>query len=213
MEIFRISWLDGDMNDTRSDEVLVEAYWQGEREALEILLTRYLTPIMGHLLSISFFKNEPYLDDIRQKILLTVSNELRRKGGFVPRGEGSFKKWIYRIAYFKCINSDKKRRKDSKTISEVFPQEPTGFPDDLILQVKPQSSDYERARLKLQEVTKFLTPEELKLMRLVSERKPYKEIIKEPEFSKFSLDYLKRKVYYIRKKAKSLRQSDEGGEI
>lgn len=201
------------MEDTRPDEILVEAYRQGERAALEILLKRYLTPIMGHLLGISFFKHEPYLDDIRQKILVTVSEGIRSgsSGRFVPRGEGSFKKWIYRIAYFKCLNSDKKRRKESKPVSEVFPEEPTGFPDDLIMQTKPQSSDYERVRRRLQEVTKFLSPEELKLMRLVSDKKPYKEIIQEPEFSKYSLDYLKRKVYNIRKKAKGLRESDEGG--
>ncbi len=194
----------------KTDEILVRDYQQGEREALEILLTRYLTPIMGYLMSNSLFKNEFYLDDIRQKILETVSNGLRRKDGFVPRGEGSFKKWLYRIAYFACLNSDKKRRKESKPVSEVFPEEPTGFPDDLIRQVTPQSSDYERARRRLQEVSQYLTPDELKLMRLVSEKKSYKEIIKEPEFSKYSLDYLMRKVYNIREKAKKLKQ---GGKI
>lgn len=194
--------------DQIGDEALVEAYRQGEQEALEILLERYSTSILGYLASISFFfKDESYLDDIRQQILVTVSEGIRsgRSGRFVPRGEGSFKKWLYRIAYFRCLNSDKKRRKDLKTISEVFPEEPTGFPDDLIMQTRPRSSDYERARRSLQEVSQHLSPDELKLMRLVSDKKPYKEIQSDPDFTKYSLDYLKQKVYNIRQKAKSLR--------
>lgn len=154
---------------------------------------------MGYLMSISFFKDESYLDDIRQQTSVTVFEGIRN-GKFVPRGKGSFKKWIYRIAYFACLNSDKNRRKKARPISEVFPEEPTGFPDDLIPKTTPQSSDYEMARRKLQEVTKLLTPDELKLMRLLSDGKPYKEIIQEPEFSKYSLDYLMRKVYTIKKK-------------
>jgi len=195
----------------RRDEALVEAYWEGDQEALEILLKRYLTPILGYLFSISFFKDESYLDDIRQQIFLTAFEWIRSKR-FTPRGEGSFKKWLYRIAYFACINSDKKHRKDSKPISEVFPEEPTGFPDDLIMQTRPQSSDYETAHLRLQEVTKHLTPDELKLMRLVCEKKPYKEIIKEPEFAKFSLDYLMLKVYNIKKKIRKIEGKEKRNE-
>jgi len=197
------------MEDQRSDEALVTDYQNGDANALEILFRRYLIPIATHLASISFFfKDDGYLDDIRQKVFLTAFAMIR-SGQFTPRGPGSFKKWLYRIAWFECLNSDKERRKSFRPVSEVFPEEPTGFPDDLIPQITPQTSDYEQAYQKWQEVSKYLKPTELKLMQLVSAGnvgKKYKEIIKEPEFSHYkSLDYLMRKVYIIRKKIRKLK--------
>jgi len=194
--------------DPRSDEVLVTAYSAGDPAALEILLSRYYTIIRAYLFGLSFFKDEGYLDDVRQQIVLTLFTEIR-SGRFNPAGDGSFRKWVYRVTQLECLNQDKKRRKQFKPVSEVFPEEPTGLPSDLLMQVSPESADYESADRKLQAVLKYLTTEEQKLMQLVSAHKEYKEILQEPEFAKYSLDYLKHKIYNIRQRIRKGYQKGE----
>jgi RNA polymerase sigma factor (sigma-70 family) len=187
------------------DEALVSAYLAGDPTALEILLTRYYTIIRAYLFGLSFFKkDEGYLDDVRQQIVITLFTEIR-SGKFKTAGDGSFRKWVYTVAHLECLNQDKKRRHQFKSASEVFPEETTGLPDDLLPQVTPESADYEQADQKLQEVFKNLTPEEQKLMQLVSQDKPYKEILQDPAFSKYSLAYLKLKIYNIRQKAQKMK--------
>jgi len=190
------------MDDLRSDEQLVEAFLGGDKAAMEILLTRYQTIILAFLCGTSWFtKDKSYLDDVRQEVLVTIFNELRRvPSGFIPAGPGSFKKWVFRIAYFEALNHDKKRRKGLKLTSEVFPEEETGIPDDLIFDVTPTTTDYEEVEEQLKDITAKLTEEELKLMKLVSIPMEYIDIQKQPEFQKYSVDYLMLKVYNIRKR-------------
>ena len=204
------------MEDNRTDEALVTAYQaylnglpEGDPTALEILCTRYYTIIRGYLFGFSFFrKDEGYLDDVRQQIAVTIFTEIT-SGQFKPSGDGSFRKWVYTVAHLECLNLDKKRRRQFKTASEVFPEEPTGLPDwigqaglpdDLLPQITPESADYESADRNLQVVLQYLKPEEQKLMQLVSIDTPYIKILQEPEFAKYSLDYLKHKIYNIRQK-------------
>jgi len=188
------------IDDPRSDEDLVSAYLKGDRAALEILLNRYSTIILSYLFGISFFsKDKPYLDDIRQEVLIKVFNEIRQ-GKFTPVGPGSFKRWVFKIAYFECLNQDKARRKGPKLTSEIFTEEPTGIPDDLVFEVTPRTQDYDNAEVKLEGILSKLSDEEQKLMRLVSEGKPYKEIQQDPLFSKYSVDYLMLKVHNLRKR-------------
>jgi DNA-directed RNA polymerase specialized sigma24 family protein len=202
-------------NGASSDEALVAAYqaWldgrpAGDPAALEILLTRYYTIIRNDLFGISFFKDAGYLDDVRQQIAITLFTEIR-SGRFKPTGDGSFRKWVYTVAHLECLNQDKKHRKQFKPVSEVFPEEPTSLPDDLLPQVTPESADYESADRKLQAVLKYLKPEEQKLMQLVSINTPYIKILQEPEFAKYSLDYLKHKIYNIRQRIRKGYQKGE----
>jgi DNA-directed RNA polymerase specialized sigma24 family protein len=88
--------------DIRSDEVLIAAYqaWldgrpNGDPTALEILLTRYSTIILAFIGGKSFFyKDEPYLDDIRQEVLIKVFKGIK---DFTSTGPGSFKRWVFRM--------------------------------------------------------------------------------------------------------------------
>jgi len=199
--LVRDEWYNQDMGeDPRSDEDLVSACLGGDKSVLEILLTRYSTIILSYLLGLSLFtRDEAYLDDLRQEVLLIIWTKLR-DGLFMPAGPGSFKRWVYKIAYFEALKQDKRRGKRAKPLSEVFPEEPTGIPDDLLIDLAPRVSDYEEAELKLPEMLSRLSEEEQRLMRLVSEGKPYKEIQQDPSFSRYSLDYLMRKVYIIRQR-------------
>jgi DNA-directed RNA polymerase specialized sigma24 family protein len=190
--------------DTRTDEQLVTDYLGGDKQAMEILLTRYQTIILAFLCGTTWFaKDKSYLDDVRQEVLVTIFNELNQiPSHFTPAGPGSFKKWVYRIAHFEALNHDKKKRKGPKLTSEVFPEEETGIPNDLLYDVTPTSTDYEEIEEQMKEIISKLTKEELKLMKLVCKPMEYKDIQKEPEFQKYSVDYLMLKVYNIRKRMK-----------
>ena len=134
-------------------------------------------------------------------MLITVFNEIRKdKDNFTPAGPGSFKRWVFKIAYFKCLNHDKARRKGIKLTSEIFPEEETGIPDDLVFDLTPRISEYDQASDKSKDALSKLSAEEIKLMKLVSQDMKYKEIVQYPEFRKYPLDALKQKIYNIRKR-------------
>ncbi len=188
------------LDDSRTDEQLVEAYYSGNKDALETLLNRYTTLILTWLAVISFFnQDEPYLDDIRQKALETIFNELghRKFGSLV---EDSFRKWAHKIAYFACMNADKKRRAENPLTSEVFANEETNLADLMLIQTTPRTSDYEEVEEQLNNALPKLSTSEQKLMTLVGQKVPYKKIRKLREFKKYSLDYLKLKIHNIRKR-------------
>jgi len=190
--------------DVRSDEDLVAAYRAGDPQALDTLIARYYTKLLGYLFGNSFFKDEDYLSDVRHNIIVRILEGIR-SGKFVSRGVGSFSAWLWTIAGLECLNADKRRRRAIIPISQAFPESArTGpFPEENILfKVTSDASDIEYARMKLARVFKKLTPEEIKLLTLVIvEKKPYKDIIIMPEFSKYkTVDYLRHKVYNIIKK-------------
>jgi len=170
---------------------------------MEILLTRYQTIILAFLCGTTWFaKDKSYLDDVRQEVLVTIFNEISQ-GKFIPAGPGSFKKWVYRIAHFEALNHDKKRRRGLKLTSELFTEEETAIPDDLLYDITPDSTDYEEVEEQLKDITSKLTGEELDLMKLVCQPMEYADIQKLPEYKdKYSVDGLKQKVYNIRKRIK-----------
>ena len=186
------------LGDPVRDEDLVSAYLKGDTAALEILLTRYSTIILSFIGGKSFFyKDEPYLDDIRQEVLIKVFKGIKE---FTSTGPGSFKRWVFRIAYFETLSHDKARRKGLKLTSEIFTEETTGIPDDLVFELTPRISEYDRASDNLNDTLTKLSDEEINLMTLVSRDIKYQDIIKYPEFMKYSLEALKQKIYNIRKR-------------
>jgi len=200
-------------DDPRTDEQLVKDFLTGDKPAIEILLTRYQTIILAMLCGDTWFAiDKSYLDDLRQEILITIYLELNKDpSGFEPTGPGSFKKWVYRIAHFKALNCDKKRRKDFKLTSEIFSDDDTAIPDDLLFAITPTSTDYEEVEEQLKDISSKLDGEELKLMELLctpvyrpdgtSRPMEYADIQKLDEYKdKYSVDALKQKVYNIRKK-------------
>lgn len=201
--------------DTRSDEPLqdeqlVEAYRKGEKSALDILFSRYLTKILSWLFGRSFFnQDKDYLIEVRDEILLKVCEGIRKMpeaGGFSSRGPGSFQAWLWTIAELECLNVDKKRRRLYIPFSQAFPAQPdsddesASFEDNILFKVNSEPDETEYARLKLERVFKRLKPDEIELLQL-SVRMKYKDIIKLQKFSKYkTIDSLKHKVYDIMKK-------------
>jgi RNA polymerase sigma factor (sigma-70 family) len=186
--------------DTRSDEALIEAYRGGDESALNILFERWTRPLWFSLARRSSFgRDDAYLDDLAQDILLIIFEQIK-SGKFISSGEGSFKRWLYTVAQLETLCQDRGRRRAARPVSQVYPEEPTGIPDDVLTKRPTETKDYDGIKQRLNDALSQLSLEEQKLMRLVSEGKSYKKIQKNPCFSKYSLDYLMRKVYNIRQK-------------
>ena len=93
------------MNDL-TDEQLVNIYLKGDREALNILIKRYLTPIFNYALS--FVKDTAVAEDITQEVFVKVWQKIKK---FDERFK--FKNWLYTITKNTCLDYLKK----SKTIN------------------------------------------------------------------------------------------------
>jgi RNA polymerase sigma factor (sigma-70 family) len=187
------------MEDNRMDETLVTDSQHGDGNALDILFKRYWMQILAFLFKNSFFKDESYLDDVRQEIFLTAFKEIK-SNKFNPRGPGTFKRWLFEIARHQCQKSGTEQQHHPKTISQLYPDETTGIADDTLMVVSPEPTDYELIDKRLESALSRISPEEQNLMKLVSAGMSYQEIHEKEEFEKHSIDYLMLKVYNIRKK-------------
>jgi DNA-directed RNA polymerase specialized sigma24 family protein len=204
------------MNDPLSDESLIEAYRQGETEALNTLFKRYLEPLRFFLLKHTWFKDDNHLDDILQEIFKIAFIRIKNKE-FNPEGEGSFKRYLYKIASIELKKQDIKHADQPMTLSQRFPLvSPLRAVDEIVV-LPPAAPDYDRRYKKLVKALKYLNGEEIRLLILVNRKVPYKDIIKHPLFSKYSLAYLKLKIHNIRQKVELFNQEvndeeDENGE-
>ena len=86
-----------------SDEQLVEVYLKGEREALNILIKRYLTPIFNYALS--FVKDADMAEDLTQEVFVKVWKKIKKFDN-----KYKFKSWLYVIAKNTCLDYLKKNK-------------------------------------------------------------------------------------------------------
>lgn len=184
------------MDDSRSDEALIELYRQfGDKEALEVLLTRYQEPLWHYARQLSwYYKDKSFIDDIRQEILLTIAQRIDK---FNPVGPGSFKAWVYLLTQHKTFKANERRRSQPILLSQVYPEE---FPDDLADR-RPQARDYRKLQTRLDKVLSHLSEEERQLFTLLSENKTYEEIARIKPFDKYkdNLPALRQKICRLRK--------------
>jgi RNA polymerase sigma factor (sigma-70 family) len=203
--------LQADSQDSlRTDEALVTDYQAdlpaptsvgtqaGEQSALDVLYRRYYNQIGFYIRKQSSYKDPSFIDDVRQMVFLKVFT-IFKAGKFQPIGPGSFRSFLYETARRICFDQNEKRMRHDRPASEIFTDEELSTPDELCYR-QPETTDYDEINERVKEVLSKLTPEEQKLMWLVSKKIPYKKIILEPEFKKYSIDYLMLKVYNIKKK-------------
>jgi len=196
-------------NGVRQDEALIEAYRQGETGALNTLFKRYLERLRFFLLKHTWFKDDNYLDDLIQEILKIAFIRIKSEK-FQSKGEGSFKRYLYKIASIECKMQDRNRAGQPMPLSQRFPLvSPVRAVDQVV-----QTTGYDHGPVlsahkykKLIKALKTLSGDEIRLLILINRKVPYKAIIVHPLFSKYkTLDYLKRKVYYIRQKIERINQ-------
>ncbi|MFH1583475.1 MAG: RNA polymerase sigma factor [Candidatus Falkowbacteria bacterium] len=86
-----------------SDEQLVAAYLQGGKEAFNLLIKRYLTPIFNYALD--FVKDTATAEDLTQEVFVKVWRKIKK---FDKKYK--FKNWLYAIAKNTCLDYLKKNR-------------------------------------------------------------------------------------------------------
>lgn len=187
-----------DMEDPRSDEQLVADFLAEDEPAFEALHNRYFKQIGFYIKKQGILKDDSFIDDVRQIVLVKVFT-LLKQGRFTARGPGSFRAFIYETAQRITFDQNEKRFRLVKPVTDVFTTEELFQPDELRFH-EPETTDYDLINDRVKKVLGQLTPEEQELMQLVANKIKYRDIIKRSEFSKYSVDYLKDKIYNIRKK-------------
>ncbi|MFA5360243.1 MAG: sigma-70 family RNA polymerase sigma factor [Patescibacteria group bacterium] len=86
-----------------SDEQLVEAYLKGNKESLNILIRRYLTPVFNYVLS--FVKENNIAEDLTQEVFVKIWKKIKKFDN-----KYKFKSWLYIIAKNTCLDYLKKNR-------------------------------------------------------------------------------------------------------
>lgn len=122
------------------DEQLIKDYLNGEKEALEILIGRYLRPIFYFICS--FTHSVPEAEDLTQEVFLKVWKNLKR----FKKGK-SFKPWLFAIA--KNTAFDFFRKKKMLTFSELNfgGEEDELMEENIVDEVSLPSELYERQEI------------------------------------------------------------------
>ncbi len=94
---------------TRGDEELLEAWRAGDRRAGEVLFERYYEPVARFFLN----KTDAAAELIQQTFLACV------EGAVKYRGEGSFRSFVFAIAYRQLCRHFRDRRGDRIDLAEV----------------------------------------------------------------------------------------------
>jgi len=89
--------------DHPTDEQLVAGYLNGDREALNLLIKRYLTPIFNFALKYS--KDKDAAEDITQEVFVKVWKKIKKFDN-----KYKFKNWLYVIAKNTCLDYLKKNK-------------------------------------------------------------------------------------------------------
>jgi RNA polymerase sigma-70 factor (ECF subfamily) len=86
-----------------SDEQLVEAYLNGNKEALNLLIKRYLTLIFNYTLG--FAKDAAAAEDLAQEVFVKAWKKIKKFDN-----KYKFKNWLYTIAKNTCLDYLKKNK-------------------------------------------------------------------------------------------------------
>ena len=109
--------------DQLTDEQLIEAYLKGDRQALNILIKRYLTPIFNFTLG--YVRDEVAAEDLTQEIFVKVWKKIK---SFDKKYK--FKNWLYAVAKNTCLDYFKKNKEI--TFSDISPAADDLFFENLI---------------------------------------------------------------------------------
>ncbi|MFH1227880.1 MAG: hypothetical protein V1701_08245 [Planctomycetota bacterium] len=186
-------------DDPRTDEELLTADMGGDNNALNTLVKRYYDKIGSFLLKHSWFKDGAYRDEVKHRIFL-FAIETIRSGRFAPKGPGTFRSWLYSVAWNICHESQREFAYAPKTLGKQLMDE---LPSD-IESAMPEGEiedQIEDASAKIEWILGQLTDEEKMLFRLVNQDKPktYKEIQEMEPFNKYALVSIRSMVCRIRK--------------
>ena len=185
-----------------TDEALALSCSSGNNPAFDILFHRYKEIVRLFFLGKSWFrKDDQYIDELMEQVFVVIWQCLKANK-FESKGAGSFRKWLFSVCQLECYKQDSKRAKLPMVTSALFPASFSNIPVSAKTQPEPEKDLLRQAEInaKFKEVQAKLTPKEQYLMQLVGDRVKYKDIIKKPEFSNYSVAGIKQKIYNIRKR-------------
>jgi RNA polymerase sigma-70 factor (ECF subfamily) len=91
------------MMENWSDSKLIGAYFKGDKEALEVLISRYLKQVYNFVYR--YLDNTRDAEDITQETFVKAWRNLKKF-----KCDKSFKTWIFKIAHNACLDFFRKRK-------------------------------------------------------------------------------------------------------
>jgi len=88
----------------KTDEELIETYYQGKEEAVEMLFTRYKMPVFNF--SLRILNGRADAEDATGEVFLSL---FRKK--YTPRAGVKFSTWLFAVARNACLTQIRKRKK------------------------------------------------------------------------------------------------------
>lgn len=144
----------------KSDQELISQYQQGQKEALDFLISRYLKPIYGFIYY--QVKSQEQAEDLTQEVFLKVWKNFKK---FNP--EKKFKTWLFIIAKNTVI--DYWRQKKDKTFSDFDTEDGGNIILDTLADESPlpeEIFDQKDLAEKIDNLLDELTPKEKSLLLL-----------------------------------------------
>ncbi len=115
-----------------TDQQLISEYLAGNRQALDILIGRYLTPVYGFVFH--YVKSAPEAEDITQDVFVKVWKKIKQ---YNP--DKAFKTWVFTIAKNTAI--DYLRRRKSVPMSAFEDEEGNNILTDKLADIQPLADE------------------------------------------------------------------------
>ena len=179
-----------------NDEELVKQVLEGKKEAFEMIVRKYQTPIINYLARLTGDYQQAV--DLSQEVFIKAYYSISK---FDPKHK--FSSWIFKIASNLCIDTWRKRRVKTFSLNhslkendKIYPQVSNGSPSPI--------EQYERKQLakKIEKAIEQLPPtlKELFILRHINEFS-YQEI---SQIKNLPIGTVKNKIFRAKEKLKLL---------
>ncbi len=88
----------------QTDEELVESYYQGNEEALEMLFARYKNPVLNF--SLRILNGRADAEDVTSEVFLSLFGKK-----YTQKAGARFSTWLFTVARNACLSQMRKRKK------------------------------------------------------------------------------------------------------
>lgn len=169
------------IEDIRTDEELLKAHYNGDYNAMEILVLRYQSRIWACAYRNSNYLDKSFIDDLTQIAVYTVLRIIK-SGNFSTQDIRAFEAWVFDITKKTTYTENRRHGYAEKGIDKEYLET---FTADLQVRMPEESADTTEKQKMLRYLKKALgqlDPLDRKLCELRAQGRSYDEICREPEF-------------------------------